>query len=153
MSSFLRSRGWFGSRRVHLQFQVTWAWLDLGIWNVQLTSNYGKSRRTLELSYTGPNEEWLEAKFVDGKKKVEDEEEEQKEDEKDEDVEYGHKEGEFVAFTAKMDLRDGKRTTTFFVGKMNGDRITGTFVDEAGVTGKWNGVRVKKDRASQAPSQ
>jgi hypothetical protein len=33
------------------------------------------------------------------------------------------------------------------------DRITGTFVDDAGLTGKWNGVRIKKSGWSQSHSQ
>jgi hypothetical protein len=130
--------------------QGTWAWLYLGTWSVQLTSNHGKARRTLDLSYTGPRGESLNAEFVDPKKKQDDEDEDQNADAKDdEDVDYGHKEGDFVAFTAKVEWRDGKRTTTFFVGKINGDRITGTFVDDAGVRGKWDGVRVKRERGAQ----
>lgn len=129
--------------------QVTWGWLGLGTWTVQLTSNHGKVQRTLEMSFTGPRGGELKSEFVDPKKKQGDEDADQKEDPNDdEDIDYGHKEGDFVAFMAKMEWRDGKRTTTFFVGKINGERITGTFVDDAGVRGKWDGVRVKEEHGA-----
>jgi hypothetical protein len=139
--------------------------LDMGAWSVKLTSSHGELLRILKMSTTGPGE-WLDVKFMDEKdyrkeekkKQEENEDDEEKDEEKDnkaddDAIDFGHTEKDFVSFAAKLEWRDGKRTMTFFVGKINGDRITGTFVDDAGLTGKWNGVRIKKSGWSQSHSQ
>lgn len=143
--------------------------LDMGAWSVKLTSSHGELLRILEMSTTGPGE-WLDIKFMDEKEYKKEEEKKQEEDEKEEEkeeenreqkdkkadeqeIDFGHTEKDFVSFAASLEWRAGKRTTTFFVGKINGEKITGTFVDGAGVTGKWNGVQIKKGGWSQSHSQ
>jgi hypothetical protein len=142
--------------------------LDMGTWGVELTCTHGKLLRILEMSTTGPGE-GLDIKFMDEKEHRKEEEwkrrQEQGEDEEDEikdeqkdkkdneqEIDFGHTEKGFVSFAAKLECRAGKRTTTVFVGKINGDRIAGAFVDDAGVTGKWNGTRIKKGGWSQQHS-
>jgi hypothetical protein len=39
---------------------------------------------------------------------------------------------------------DGKRTRAFWAGKMTGDKIVGTFVDDSGVRGEWTAIRERR---------
>jgi hypothetical protein len=59
-----------------------------------------------------------------------------------EEIDFGHKEGDFLAFTIKLRRSDENRLATFFVGRMTGNKIVGTFVDAAGKTGEWPAVRL-----------
>lgn len=115
---------------------IDYAWIGLGKWKAQLVSAHGKCRRTLDLSYSGPDGEWLRGKVLGEKGE-------------DEEIDFGHKEGDFVAFTAKLREPDGKRLVTFFVGNLKGNRITGTFVDGAGATGHWTALRMPEDAKSR----
>ena len=143
--------------------------LDMGTWSVELSSSHGKLPRILEMSTAGSGEE-LAIKLMDEKEYRKEEEwkrrQEQEEDEEDEvkdeqkdkkdqeqEIDFGHTEKDFVSFAANLEWRGGKRATAVFVGKINGDRITGTLVDDAGVTGKWNGTRIKKGGWSQSHSR
>lgn len=119
---------------------IEYAWIGLGTWNAQLTSNHGKSRRTLVLSYSGPDGDWLGGRFLG--EKTGDEED-------DEAIDFGHREGDFVSFTVKLRQSDGKQLATFFVGNLKGNRIIGTFVNDAGVTGKWTAIRLLQDPKSR----
>jgi hypothetical protein len=105
------------------------AWVVLGKWKVQLKSSHGKSWQTLKLFYSGPDGEWLDGNVVDAK------------GESDE-IDFGHKEGDFLAFTIRLRQPDGNRLVTFFVGRMKENKIVGTFVDDGGTTGEWTGVRI-----------
>ena len=105
------------------------AWMSLGTWEAQLTSVRGKSRQTFELFYSGPNDELLKGNVLGAKGE-------------NEEFDFARKEGDFVAFTVKLRQPDGKQLTTFFVGKLNGSKIIGTFVDDTGITGEWTAVRL-----------
>ncbi|MFZ0820580.1 MAG: energy transducer TonB [Candidatus Acidiferrales bacterium] len=107
---------------------IDYVWLDLGKWKAQLKSTHGNSEQEFELKYSGPNEEWLDGTVLSPKGEKEE-------------IDYGHKEGDFLAFTIKLSQPDGQHLKTFLVGKMKGDKITGTFVDDAGITGEWKAVR------------
>jgi TonB family protein len=108
---------------------IVWAWLDLGTWKAQLSSPHGKTWQVFSLSYSGPNEDWLDGNAVGPKGKKEE-------------IDFGHKEGDFLAFTVNLRQPDGQDTKTFFVGKMSKYKIVGTFVDNAGITGEWTAVRL-----------
>jgi len=96
-----------------------------------LKSAHGETSRTLRLSYSGPEGEWLEG-ATSGPNGVREE------------IDFGHKEGNFVVFTMKFLQPDGKRLKTCFIGKMTADKIAGTFVDDSGITGEWTAVRLAK---------
>lgn len=106
-----------------------YGWLGLGTWKAQLKSAHGKSQRTFNLSYSGPEGDWLAANFIGP-------------DAESEEIDYGHREGNFLAFTKRLSQPDGKHVKTFFIGKMSGDKIVGTSVDEAGIRGEWTAVRI-----------
>jgi TonB family protein len=108
---------------------IVWAWLDLGTWKAQLSSPHGKTWQVFSLSFSGPNEDWLDGNAVGPKGKKEE-------------IDFGHKEGDFLAFTVNLRQPDGQHIKTFFVGKMSKYKIVGTFVDNAGITGDWTAVRL-----------
>jgi hypothetical protein len=108
---------------------IEYAWLGLGTWKAKLKSTHGKSQQMFNLSYSGPDGDWLAANFVGP-------------DTESEEIDYGHKEGNFLAFTKTLSQPDGKHVKTFFIGKMTGDKIVGTSVDEAGIRGEWTAVRI-----------
>jgi TonB family protein len=105
------------------------AWLDFGTWKAQLQSAHGKSWRVFKLSYSGPNDEWLDGNAVGPTGESEE-------------IDFGHKEADFLAFTIKISQPDGQHVKTFFIGKMTKDKIIGSFVDDAGIRGEWMAVRV-----------
>jgi len=61
--------------------------------------------------------------------------------EESDEVDFGHKEGDFLAFILKVSQPDGKPLKTLLIGKMKANKIVGTFVDDAGVTGEWTAVK------------
>ncbi|HKW33333.1 MAG TPA: energy transducer TonB [Candidatus Acidoferrum sp.] len=113
---------------------IDYAWLGLGTWKAQLKSAHGKLSEVFNLAYSGPNGDWLSCNVVGQK-------------DESEEIDFGHKEGDFLAFTLTLTQPDGKRVKTFFIGKMMGDKIVGTSVDHAGVKGEWTAIRVA-DRPS-----
>jgi hypothetical protein len=113
---------------------IEYAWLGLGTWNAQLKSAHGKSRQVFKLAYSGPNADWLDGDALSPKGESEE-------------IDFGHKEGNFLAFTIRLSQPDGQRVKSFFIGRMTGDKIVGTFVDDAGITGEWMAVR-DSDRSS-----
>ena len=115
---------------------IVWAWLDLGTWKTQLNSAHGKTWQVLKLSFSGPNEDWLDGNAVGPKGKKEE-------------IDFGHKEGDFLAFTMNLRQPDGQRIKTFFVGKMSKYKIVGTFIDNAGISGEWTAVRLAESPKSR----
>jgi TonB family protein len=107
---------------------IVWSWLDLGTWKAHLSSAHGKTWQVFSLSYSGPNEDWLEGNAVGSKGKKEE-------------IDFGHKEGDFLAFTINVRQPDGQHIKTFFIGKISKHKIVGTFIDDAGITGEWSAVR------------
>lgn len=110
------------------QIIIDYAWIGLGTWKAQFKSAHGKTQLVFDLSYSGPDGDWLAANFAGP-------------DAENEEINYGHREGNFVAFTNTFRRPNGKHVKTFFVGKMSGDKIVGTSVDETGTRGQWTAVR------------
>jgi Gram-negative bacterial TonB protein C-terminal len=108
---------------------IYYADLGLGAWKAQIKSLHGNFGRLFELSYTGADGDWLNARTLNSKGEREE-------------SDFGHKEGDFLAFTITLSQPDGQHVQTFFVGKMTRNKIVGTFVDAAGTSGKWTAVRV-----------
>jgi hypothetical protein len=115
-----------------MEINIDYAWVGLGKWKTQLKSAHGDVERSFEFFYSGPNSEWLEGNSIgaNGRKEA---------------IDYGHMEGKFIAFNLRLTEPDGKRLKTFFVGRMAGDKITGTFVDDAGVAGEWTAERQRRN--------
>jgi len=108
---------------------IVWGWLDLGTWKAQLSSAHGKTWQVFSLKYSGPNEDWLNGNAAGPRGKKEE-------------IDFGHKEGDFLAFTINLRQPDGQHIKTFFVGKISKYKIFGTFIDNAGITGEWTAVRL-----------
>jgi len=113
---------------------IDYAGIRLGKWKTVLTGSNGSISEVFEFSYSGPRGEWLDVDVpgaqdenADGEGDVED---------------YGRKDGNFLVFSTKLARPGGKRLQTYFVGKMLGDKIVGTFVDESGIRGTWTATRV-----------
>lgn len=111
------------------EISVYYAWIALGTWKARLTSATGSSLRTLELRYSGPHSEWLDGNMLNTNGEREE-------------FDFGHMEDDFLAFTVTLQHTNGKGRVTFFVGTMKGNKITGTFVDNVGMTGRWTATRV-----------
>ena len=56
-------------------------------------------------------------------------------------IDHGYIKNGLIGFTITLAQPDGQRTRTFLVGKMTGDKIVGTFVDDSGVRGDWTAIR------------
>ena len=108
---------------------IYYVWIGLGTWKAQLRSAHGKSLRVFKLAYSGPNGDWLDGNALGSKGESEE-------------IDFGHYEGNFLAFTITLSQPDGQHVKTFFIGKMTGDRIVGTFLDDAGIRGEWTAVRI-----------
>lgn len=108
---------------------IYYAWISLGTWKAQLKSAHGESSQIFKLFYSGPNEDWLKGDAVGQKGESEE-------------IDFGHKEGDFLAFTIPLTQPDGKHVKTFLIGKIVGNKILGTFVDDAGIKGEWTAIRV-----------
>ena len=108
---------------------IQYVWLRLGTWKAQLKSAHGKSWQIFKLSCSGPNEDWLDGNALGPKGE-------------NEEIDFGHKEGNFLAFTIMLSQPDGQRVKSFLIGKMTEDKIVGTFVDDTGIRGEWTAVRV-----------
>jgi len=48
-----------------------------------------------------------------------------------------------IGFRVMHSYPNGKRLNTLFIGKISGDKLVGTFVDDDAVTGRWTSVREK----------
>lgn len=109
---------------------ITWGWISLGTWRAHLKSAHGALSTDLDLSFSGPNGEWLRVDVGGGEEDNDD---------------YGsidHASG-MVTFTKKLKQPDGQDVTTVLVGKMKVKNIVGSFVDDTGVRGEWEAVRVR----------
>jgi Gram-negative bacterial TonB protein C-terminal len=131
---FLKSAGVIELNAPAPKMTIDYAHISLGTWKVQLESAHGKASLLLELYYTGPTGEWLDFRIVGGNQ--------DREEHGSEDVDFGHKEGDLLALYLKINQPDQKQIKTFLIGKMEGNNIVGTFVDDDGVTGKWTAVKV-----------
>jgi hypothetical protein len=114
---------------------INWAWIDLGKWKAQLKSPHGNSGQVFELRFSGPNNEWLDGEALGPKGESEE-------------IDFGYfgykkeTEGTLLGFTVELSQPDGQHVRTFLIGKMTGDKIVGTFVDDSGIRGEWAAVRV-----------
>jgi len=115
---------------------IDYARLGLGTWKAQLKSGHGKSWQVFNLSYSGPNGDWLAGNAFGPKGESEE-------------IDFGHIEGNFLAFTITLSQPDGQHVKTFLIGKMTGDKIVGSFVDDAGVRGEWTAVRATNSPGSR----
>jgi hypothetical protein len=115
---------------------IYYANLGLGAWKAQIKSAHGNYSLLFELTYTGAEGDWLNARTLNSKGESEE-------------SDFGHREGDFLAFTITLSQPDGQHVKTFFVGKMTGNKIVGTFVNAAGTSGKWTAVRVPDDPKSR----
>jgi len=111
------------------EVSIYYADIGLGAWKAHLKSTQGKFWQVFELSYTGANGDWLHARTLTSKGESEE-------------SNFGHIEGDFLAFTIMLSQPNGQHAKTFFIGKMTKDKIVGTFVDDAGIRGEWTAVRV-----------
>jgi TonB family protein len=107
---------------------IDYAEMDLGKWKVQLTNPLRSMSREIDLYYSGPKGEWLGGYALSSEGKRED-------------IAFGYKEGNLVGFTITLNQSKGRRVKTFLIGRMTGDKIVGTFVDDAGLRGEWTAVR------------
>jgi TonB family protein len=111
---------------------IYWGWADRGKWKVQLKSARESSQRVLEMQTSGPQGKWLKGDMVsvyDQKEEIDDG--------------YFDEERNMFGFTVKLNHLKGEPLNTFFIGKISGDKILGTFVDDAGTTGTWTAVLEK----------
>jgi len=115
---------------------IDYGWIGLGTWKAQLKSVHGKSEQMFKLSYSGPNGDWLAGDAVGPRGESEE-------------IDFGHKEGDFLAFTLTLTQPDGQRLKVFLIGKIKGHKILGTFVDDAGSRGEWAAVQVADSPKSE----
>jgi hypothetical protein len=98
--------------------------ISLGRWQATLKSPQGDRSVLFEFSCTG---DWLDVDSPNASKADEGH-----------DDDYGHLEGGFFVFSIRL----GQPFRTFFVGKMDEDKIAGAFVDESGTRGTWTATRI-----------
>jgi hypothetical protein len=56
---------------------------------------------------------------------------------------YFDEDRNMFGFTLMLSQPKGEPLNTFFIGKLSGDKITGTFVNDVGTTGEWTAVLEK----------
>jgi TonB family protein len=118
------------------QLTIDWAWVAIGCFRVRLSSSHGVLTKQIFFSFSGPREQWLSAELLPLGDNIKE-------------ADFGRKEGDFLAFTIRLDEPDGKHPETFLVGRLTKNRIVGTFVDDAGVRGNWNGIKFAKTPNTQ----
>ena len=91
---------------------IVYGSLDLGIWKAHLSSAHGKTWQVFRLSSSGPNDDWLEGNAVGPRGKKEE-------------IDFGHKEDDLLAFTINLRQPNGRQ-----------------FIDDAGIIGEWAAVRL-----------
>lgn len=111
---------------------INYAWAGLGRWKAELKSRHGRLSETFRFSFSGPDGEWLDVETGDSSTS----------DADNDDDEFSRKDGDFLIFSMKLLEPDGKRVQTYLVGRILGDKLVGTFVDESGVSGTWTATRV-----------
>jgi TonB family protein len=107
---------------------IDYAWLGLGTWKARLKSAHGKSWQVFKLAYSGPDGDWLDGNALGPNGESEE-------------IDFGHKEGNFLAFTITLSQPDGQHVKSFLIGKLTGDKIVGTFMDDVGIKGEWTAIR------------
>jgi hypothetical protein len=104
---------------------------DLGKWQARINTRKGVLQKTLWMSRQGARGESIEVatKPTSGPCP---------------DYSYGNFDEKFISFSMSRPVGhdDDDEFTTIFVGRLTGDKIVGTFVDQDGVTGTWSAVRV-----------
>lgn len=99
--------------------------VGLGSWKAEFKTQEGVFTQTLVLYYSGPPEgEWVDGNSVGPKGEKEE-------------IEWGHKDGDYLTFAIALPANDGQRTKTVLLGKMTRNRIVGTFVNDSGMRGVW----------------
>lgn len=111
---------------------IDYEWIGLGRWKAELRSRHGRLAEVLEFSYSGPDGRWLDVDVPDAPD----------DNGETDDDDVGGKDHDFLVFSMKVAEPDGKRPKTYFVGKISGDKIIGTFVDAFGVHGTWVANRI-----------
>jgi hypothetical protein len=79
--------------------------LGLGSWKAQLRSAHGKSPHIFKLPYSGPNDDWLDGNAVGPKGESEE-------------IDFGHKRLDFLAFTITLNQPDGQRVKSFLLEEL-----------------------------------
>jgi Gram-negative bacterial TonB protein C-terminal len=113
---------------------VGYAWGGLGMWRAELRSPHGRFSKVFAFLESGPRGEWLKVDTPGSTS--------EKEYDENGDEEFSRKDGDFLIFSMKLVEPDGQRPKTYLTGKMSGNNIVGTFVDESGVRGTWSAARI-----------
>jgi hypothetical protein len=138
LSSFPNSQGLVQVRAAPQVISGSFTALSLGKWKTQFTSPHGTFSKVFAFLESGPNGEWLSVKVPETAG--------DKGEEHPQDDEFSRKDGDFLILSMKLAEPDGKRLETYLTGKMTGDKIIGTFVDESGVRGTWTATRIPDPR-------
>jgi hypothetical protein len=118
------------------QLIVDYSWVGIGAFKVQLSSSHGRLTKQIFFSFSGPEDDWLSAELLPLGDDIKE-------------ADYGHKEGDFLAFTIRLEEPDGQHPETFFVGRLTKNRIVGTFVDDGGVRGTWSAIKFADEPTRQ----
>lgn len=118
------------------QMSIDYAWAGIGAFTVRLSSSHGRLTKQVFFSFSGPEGEWLNAQLLPLGDDIKE-------------ADYGHKDGDFLAFTIRLEEPDGQHPEAFFVGKLTKNRIVGTFVDDSGVRGTWTAIKFADEPTRQ----
>ena len=112
---------------------VYWGWADRGLWKANLISPRGGSQQVLvQIMNSGPDGNWISGSVTGARgEKLE--------------IGDGHfdEKRNMFWFTVMLTQLHQKPVSTFFIGKISGRKITGTFVDDSGATGEWSAAKEK----------
>jgi Gram-negative bacterial TonB protein C-terminal len=129
---FLESPGVVQIGAGPVEMIVDYTDVGLGSWKAEFKSQDGMFSQVFELYYSGPSKgEWVDGKGVGPKGEKEE-------------IEWGHKDGDYLVFAIALPTNSGRRTKAVLLGKMIGNRIVGTFVNEVGARGEWTAVRMRE---------
>lgn len=115
---------------------IDYLWAGIGAFKVRLSSSHGRLTKQVYFTFSGPEDEWLNAQLLPLGDDIKE-------------ADYGHKEGDFLAFTIRLEEPDGQHPETFFIGKLTKNRIVGTFVDDGGVRGTWTAIKFADEPTRQ----
>jgi hypothetical protein len=112
---------------------VDCAWMGLGNWAARLTSTRGRSRVRIEIYAGGGCEDHSLSGYVTTPNGRKDE------------IDFGYYDSQqgMLGFTVVLNYPTSESVNIFFTGKISGDKLAGTFVDDKGITGLWTAVRDK----------
>lgn len=106
--------------------------VSLGTWKVHMRSANGEADYIFKLAYSGPTDnEWLDGEVISSNGKSED-------------IQSGYYQNGLFGFTVELRQNGHDGTRTYFVGKIKGNTISGTLIDDRGVRGEWNAVKIHK---------